>query len=394
MKDKLIRLLKNNKVLYKIYYFCGSTFLYFVSIFVRTDNKLIIFNSFGGKKYDDSPKEIHEKIIKDSRFNDYKIIWAFHSPNLLNVDGAKSIKTDTIKYFYYTLKAKCWITNSTIERALRYKNKNTFYFNTWHGTPIKKMGTDIEKDKRFLDAGEKVKWKVDLMCAQGVYDATIFSRAFNIDYDKFVISGLPRNDILANYNDNYKQQLKIKLNIPLNKKVILYAPTFREFDKDKKLNCVIKPPIDFEKWKSEISDEYILLLRAHYEVSKILNIKTDDFLYDFSDYECLNDLMVVSDILISDYSSIYFDYSVMGKPMLCFAYDYDKYMENRGMYIDIREEFPCEIAYDESALLDQILNLDYEKMSSATIQFRDKYIEEYGNATNICVDKIWENIKE
>lgn len=108
-------------------------------------------------------------------------------------------------------------------------------------------------------------------------------------------------------------------------------------------------PVNFENWRKRLSDDWVVLFRAHYEVTKALKIQDDEFIRDMSSYPSLEDLMIVSDVLISDDSSMFFDYSVMHKPMLCFAYDYVRYAKERGMYFDIREYLP--FASKENELL-------------------------------------------
>ena len=319
------------------------------------------------------------------------MVWAFQNPNDFDLPRGKSIKTDSLRYFIISLKARVWVTNSTVERGLNFKGKNTYYFNTWHGTPIKKMGKDISINSSSFSG--KFKWKVDLMTAQSKYEADIFSRVFNIDREKFLICGLPRNDNLANVSEETKRSVMMKLGLPLDKKVILYAPTFREYERDEKLNCVIAPPIDFVKWKKIIGSEYVILFRAHYEVSKVLNIKIDNgFIYNMSEYPVLNDLMIASDMLISDYSSIYFDYSILDKPMICYTYDYENYMDKRGLYFDIREEL-LGGSITENEILDLIKNLPLEKAMEKVKEFRNRYVESYGNATKTSIDVILEKIK-
>ena len=378
------------------YNFCRKVLVRILSAFIKTDYKMILFISYDGKKYDDSPRVIYEKILGDERFfKEYKFIWGFINPRQFEIAGSANtlkIKTGTLKYYYYALKAKCCITNAN-NGIWDYKKKTSFCFNTWHGAPIKKIGAEPENKEYAQQIIAP-----DILCAQGEYDADILSRIFGIDRAKILISGLPRNDALANCNDNCNKNIRLnilnKLSLPKDKKIILYCPTFRDYDmQDNNGGYSICPPVNFKEWKNKIGKDYIILFRAHYYIMKILNIEFNDFIYDFSDYGSLNDLMIISDLLISDYSSIYFDYSVMGKPMLCFAYDYGKYMQNRGLYIDIKKELPCEIACKENALLSQILNLDYEKMSHAAVKFREKYVGEFGNAANICVDKIWESIR-
>ncbi|MFG6496241.1 CDP-glycerol glycerophosphotransferase family protein [Fictibacillus sp. UD] len=383
-------LVKFFKPLYSMYYTIGSFSLNILKLFVKSDDHVILFISFGGKKFDDSPRVIYEGMINDSRFDKYDLVWAFHHPENFKIPRGKKIKTDSIKYFITALKARCWISNSTVERGLSFKGKKTFYFNTWHGTPIKKMGEDISIENKSF--GSSAKWNVDMMTSQSKYEADIFSRVFNIDRDKFLVCGLPRNDSLANVTIKAKHDMMRKIGLPMDKKVILYAPTFREYERDKKLNCVLAPPINFEKWKKEIGDEYIILLRAHYEVAQVLNLNANDgFVYDVSNYSVLNDLMIAADILISDYSSILFDYSILDRPMICFTYDYEKYMHNRGLYFDIRKEI-LGGSNSEEEILDLINNLPFEKASDLVRNFRRKYVESYGNATKYSLDAIFKSI--
>lgn len=388
MKKKLITFVKYFKFLYFLYYYIFSFFINVLKVFIKPDEKLILINSFGGKKYDDSPKEIFEAMRKDERFKAFRFVWAFHNPQEYTVDGAKIIKTDCLEYFITALKARCWITNSTIERGLNFRGKNTLYFNTWHGTPIKKMGTDISDTNRSFSS--KSSFGADVLTVQGDYEADIFSRVFNISQDKLLKCGLPRNDFLVNCSIQEKNILKKKIGIPDDKIIILYAPTFREYERDSVQNCILVPPMDINKWRRKLGDNFCLLFRAHYEVAKIMEIREDSFIKNMTEYPCLNDLMIVSDLLISDYSSVFFDYSIMNKPMLHFTYDYEKYSENRGMYFDIRNELNG--SDNEDDLIDLINNLDFEKELQLLEKFRKKYVNYYGSAVEQSINCIYDNI--
>lgn len=386
MKKRLMVLIKYFKCLYTIYFYVFGFVLSILKIFIKPDKRLILINSFGGKKYDDSPKVLYEAMIQDERFKEYKIVWAFHEPTLHNIPN--SIKADTIKYFITALRASCWISNSAIERGLSFKNKKTFYFNTWHGSPIKKMGEDIEKkNKSFRSKGRN---SIDVMVSQSDFEADIFSRAFGIPRKNFLMCGMPRNDILVHYTCEQKKEIKEKLRLPVGKKVILYAPTFREYERDKEQNCVLIPPMNIEKWQNELEDDFCLLFRAHYEVGKVMNVEDNDFVKNMTSYLNLNELMIVADVLISDYSSIFFDFSIMDKILLHFTYDYDKYEEHRGMYFDIREMLSggdC-----EEDVIKCIKNMDIAKEKEKTKIFRDKYMNYYGNATKESLDCIIKHI--
>lgn len=387
MKNYLINIIKEYPIIRNIYNFLGNTLFRFISIFIKTDENLILFNSFGGKKYDDSPRELYEYMKKDPRFSEYHFVWAFHEPYKYKVDGAEVIKTDNLKYFLIAMRAKCWITNSGIGRGLSFKKKETIYINTWHGTPLKLMGQDSPGAK------QGIKYGYDLQCAQSEYEAKIFSKAFNIPYKNFLIKGLPRNDTLNIVNESIIKEKRKKLGIPLNKKILLYAPTFREYERDNNHNCVITPPIDFKKWKKTLGDNYVVLLRLHYEVKKMLSTEIDgQFVLDASDYPILNDLMIASDALITDYSSIMFDYSILDKPIYIFAYDYDVYNEKRGMYFDVRKALTGgDISEDELLVLIKYDDLDSN--IKKVRNFREKYVTEYGYATEETVNAIYSLLK-
>ena len=254
------------------------------------------------------------------------------------------------------------------------------------------MGCDINKDNYSFKIKRKKKQHAskNVMLAQSKYDVDVFSRAFNRPRENFKIVGLPRNDKLAGITSECQIAMKKKFGIPSEKKVILYAPTFREYDKDSSNNVILTHPIDVKLWQKRLGNDYVLLFRAHYEVARVMGIEYDDFVKNVSSYPSLDDLMLISDILISDYSSIFFDYAIMHKPMLCYAYDYDEYALKRGMYFDIRDWLPS--ASSEEELLELIKNTDVTRASEATVAFQKQFVTEYGSATKQSLDIIYNNI--
>ena len=384
-------LIRGSRLLYNIYYILGSLFFNLLKYLLKTDNKLILFSSYSGRKYDDSPKYIYEKMLNDIRFSKMRFVWAFIDKNEFSYVKSEKVNINSFKYWILALKARCWITNVGIERGLNVKGRNVFYLNTWHGTPIKKIGNDISYINNNFSTNVK-QWQLDILLSQSSYEAEIYSRVFGIPATKIKLIGYPRNDVLL-YNECFNiSKIKELLGVDFRKKVILYAPTFRESMMDENGNFLSCPPIHFDKWEQCLSSKYVVLFRAHSAVNNILNIQFNRFLIDVSTYDSLNDLMQISDILISDYSSIYFDYSIMDKPMICFAYDFDLYKAERGLYFDIRKELSDDIIENEDQLLDAILHLDYQASIQRTISFRNKYLTEYGHATARCLDILAENI--
>lgn len=386
----IINGVKNSKFIYTIYYYMGSVGISILKLFLKTDEKLIVFNSYGGRKYDDSPKAVYEKMINDPRFEDYKFVWAFLHPEEHDVPKASIIKIDTFAYYKALIKARVWVTNSSMTRGLDFLGKHTFILNTWHSTTVKKIGTDVKKDSQSFTPKSN-KSMASIMLAQGTYDVNMLSRVFNLPKEIFRITGLPRNDRLVHATEEDRILMRSKLGIPADKKVLLYAPTYREYENDEWGNCVMSIPVDFNKWKEKLGKEYVLLLRAHYGVVKVLKIQENDFIRNVSNYPELNDLMIASDVLISDYSSIFVDFSILGRPMLCFTYDYELYERERGLCFDVRKELSSYIT-DEDTLIKEIQNLDIEERSRIAKMFCSKFIESCGNAAQSSVDFIYEAI--
>ena len=384
----LVSKVKHTRLFYNAYFYIGSSFIRLLKLFIKPNDRLIVFSSFSGKSYDDSPRAIYEGMIKDHRFDDYELVWDFRDPQKYNIERGSKIKTDTLTYYTTLLKARLWITNVSMYRGLEFTGINSYVFNTWHGTAIKKLGIDVIGKKTFK--GKTKQKRGDVLLAQGLYDVKTFSHAYEMPRQSLLAFGLPRNDELVyNNKPDIINELKAHLGIAPDKKVILYAPTYREYQRDNNKNSIFSLPINIGNWEERLSSDFVILFRAHPDVFKVLNIVENDFVKDVSTYPHVNELMLMSDLLISDYSSIFFDYSILGRPMLCFAYDYDRYNEERGLYFDIRKELASERLSDENILVDTIIKLDWEERSRISIDFRDKYVESFGDATQKSLDYLY-----
>lgn len=396
MLNRIKNTVKYNKTIYSIYYNLGSFLLKLISLFIKTDDNLILYVVYGGQRYDDSPRFVYEYMLKESKTNktysNYKHVWAFVNPADINVSSISSkqmVKIDTFKYYLTAMKAKYWITNSSASRGLNFKKKQTINVLFQHGTAgIKKLDADLSKGNKSFNLGFDEKF--DFIIIQGKKEESILKRAWRLTGENLYNIGLPRNDELV--LSNMEKEIKIKsiLNIPPNKKVILYAPTFREYSVDSSLATFLDTPIDFLKWEKIIGDKYVVLLTAHYEVAKLLNIpKNSNFVINAFKYPYINDLMIVSDILISDYSSIIFDYSILGRPIISYAYDYDKFIQERGIYPGYENLFSDGIIKTEDELLEVIVSMDETKYADECKYtrecIRDEYISNYGNATEKSV---------
>lgn len=389
MREKIILFVRRHPVILNCIYDVLRCFFNFISLFIpKTDT--ILFSSYGGRKLDDSPYELYKEIIRRKEFDKHEIVWAFVNPDQFEIPRGIKVKIDTPAFFKTLLKARIWISNTGIDRDIGISKRGHISVETWHGCPLKKICG--EENTGSVSNNKLLKRKQDtttIRCAQGEYDLEIYSRVFNSSRETFLMCDLPRNDILAK-GISEEEQIQIKKNIGIidNRKVVLYMPTFREYSLDKNNNICMAPPLNMEYWKEKLSEEYVLLIRAHYAVTKVMKIVNDGFTYDVSDYPSVNDLYFISDILISDYSSSYIDYSILQRPMLCYAYDLEEYTEKRGLYIDLAKELPCPIDKDESALIEHLENMDYMEYSEKSRLFHEKYSSHAGNATNAVINEI------
>jgi CDP-glycerol glycerophosphotransferase len=260
------------------------------------------------------------------------------------------------------------------------------YLNTWHGTPVKTAGNAAtgRKDYDFSN--------IDFFCVSGSYEEKLYIRDLKIKPTSIIRTGLPRNDDLYHVTDEETSTIKAKLSIPSDRKVALYAPTWRD-SKDNGKTYLIAPPINMELWKEKLDSDYILLLRTHPYTTKMLGIQFDDFVRNFSDYTCINDLLKISDVLISDYSATIFDYSILERPIICFGYDYESYRQERGLYLDLEKEIPGGIVKTENEVLERLLSMDIDKEQNDVRKFRNKYIEYGGKATETCAKLLLEGRK-
>ncbi len=393
MRDKILNFLRVHPNILNVFWKVAHVVFSFIGLFVPIRKKTMLITSFAGRKYDDSPKALYEEILCRHEFDDWDIIWAFVDPKNFDIPRGRKIAIDTWPFFMALLYSHVWISNSGMDRNIDIRKKDIIKIETWHGTPFKKIGEDQNSGTigNYKECGPID--KKTIRCAQSEFDRDIFVRVFNADKNCILLSDLPRNDGLFRYTDKDIIGIKKTLGIQEGKKVLLYMPTYREYLVNEKKQTYLAPPINLDYWRGELGNQYVLLFRAHYAVTAALNLKEDDFLKDASAYPYINDLYAVADILISDYSSAYIDYSILDKPMLCFAYDEEEYIKKRGLYINLHQELPCPIDKNENDLINHIKNINWAKESEATRHFHKKYAPYAGNASNIVVNKLIQELK-
>ena len=333
------------------------------------NEKQIIFESFMGRNFSDSPKAIYEYMINNNEFKSYKFIWAFSEPEkykCLEKSNTTIIKYGSKEYYKSYATSKYWITNSRIPEHIKRKEKQV-YVQCWHGTPLKKLGHDIKVEfdnamnslKDFVNKYDIDTKRYTHMVSPSKYTTEKYKSAFdlkNVNPDcKIIEKGYPRNDFLYNHNIEDVEKIKSKLNIPSEKKVVLYAPTWRDNQHSSSSGYVYKLNLDLENLYNNLSGEYVMLVRSHYFITNSFDFsKYENFIFDVSSYNDINDLYVISDILITDYSSVFFDYANLKRPIIFYMYDYDEYKYKlRDFYIETNE-LPGPMIFEEKELVNAI----------------------------------------
>lgn len=367
---------------------------------VQTDKKTVLFMSFHGRSFSDNPRALYQEMKQQDRFSDFSYVWVVRDASM-RIEGAKTVKFGSLAFFYYLAKSRYWIFNCKTYPFMICK-KDQVYLQTWHGTPLKRLAHDIQisSDAKFYRSGlnaqemqstydDDVK-KYTYMIAPNSFCTRVFQSAFGIEKERLIETGYPRNDILINADEQKKQEIRARLGIPEGKKVLLYAPTWRD-NSFVAAGYTFELQADFRKWKEMLADEYVLLFKPHYLIINKFS-ETEElngFLYNVDASSEISDLYLIADVLVTDYSSVFFDYAILGRPIYFYMYDLDSYREElRGFYIDIYSDLPGDIYEDEEAMLKDIRegNFDRERLSQFNARFNE---HEDGHASQRVIDIVF-----
>lgn len=337
-------------------------------------NNRILFSNFFGKSYGDNPKYIAEELLKD---NKNELVWLVKDKYYDNIPKEiKQVKRGTIKELYYLSTSKIWVDNCRKHYGIT-KRKKQFYIQTWHGgIGLKKIEAAADNlPKNYIKSAKNDSKMIDIIISNCTYRTNQYKNHFWYN-GEIVETGLPRNDAFFKTID--KNKIKKELKIAENKKIILYAPTFRSYSYD-------YMQIDFNKLikriKEYLGENYIVLVRLHPSLANKIEIKETDYIKNVSNYTDADDLMLISDMLISDYSSIMFDYLYTNNPVYLYAPDLKEYIGNRGINF-VYEELPFVISYNSDELVNNIINKKDKRKTKELKEFlNEMQLKDDGNAS-------------
>ena len=350
----------------------------------KTDKKLVLFEAYNGRQYACSPRALYEAMLQDDKYKEYHFVWAFKDVKkykwLRDNRNTTVVEMKSRPYRKIQTSAGYIITNS-IQLGYFRRSEEQVMLQTWHGTPLKRLGCDIEIDCENVSTAEKIHKRYSTrskeythMISPSAFCTEKLTSAFalkqNGKEDIMIEKGYPRNDRLINATPQDISRLKKEYGIPEGKKVILYAPTYRDNQKGKKhTGFSYELNLDFDRFLEAMGPDVVILFRTHYFVATRFDFsKGDGRIINVSEVDDINELYLMSDLLITDYSSVFFDFACLKRPVVLYMYDLKEYQTAiRDFYIDLKE-LPFPIVETQDALEDMVIK------QLTRFEYDDKYL--------------------
>ena len=346
------------------------------------------FIAFSGRQYSDSPRRISELLLKEHP--EIEQVWAFVEPEkfaFLKEKGIKVVKYKSLEYLYYVMTSKVYVDNAEFWSILKFR-PGQMVLETWHGGGAYKRvgGHRIDVNQREQQhAVEKMNKITLFLSSSKAFTKYVIRDAYQ--YRGEVLEcGLPRNDDLLSPDPATAAKARETLGIPAGAKVLLYAPTFRNS------HTLDLYDVDFARLKASLEarfgGEWVIVLRMHYYLADKAMAVGAPWLYNATDYPDMQELLLSSDVLLTDYSSCMWDFSLMKKPCFLYARDIDEYRGERDFYTPI-ESWPFPLAADNDALAQVIAQFDDEQYrADAARHHAELGSTESGTAAKQCVERI------
>lgn len=350
------------------------------------NKRKVYMECYWGTKLDCNPLALANQLKKDSN---YSIVFGYKKESKFEKDPSFDyVRIGSLKYWYTVATSYILVTNTNFRTEL-IKRADSIHIQTQHGTPLKYMGLDCRETP-----SDRMNWRNfakrcrrwDYVISSNPYSSMIWRRAMPYNYT-VIESGYPRNDIFFDATQDQIDKIKKELGVDKDKKVILYAPTFRDTQKNSR--NIILPVMELSK---SLQEDYVLLIRSHH-LSKDEKYLFNNII-DVSSYPRTNELCLISDLLITDYSSIMFDFACLKRPIILYMPDYDEYVAKRGMYFDIRKKAPGPIANTKSELKNILLNEHFlsDENKHKLLEFNKEFCPwDDENASSRAWDKILNN---
>jgi CDP-glycerol glycerophosphotransferase len=323
----------------------------------------VFFVSWKGKQCTGNPLGIAEELRR--RGDDREQLWAITDWSVPVPEGGTGVLRGTEEYYEALARSKYIIANDDMQLPFR-KRDGQVYLQTWHGTPLKRIGFDITNPQfisgtAYFDhlARDVAQW--DLLLSPNPFSTPIMRRAFRYD-GEICEYGYPGNDLLCQSGTaEVAARVRDRLGLPAGKRVVLYAPTWRDnqvYANGRRYRFDMR--LDLERAWRELGDDHVFLIRGHHHTADDVPAgMRDGFALNVTAYPDITELYLVSDVLVTDYSSAMFDYAVTGRPILFFTYDLAEYRDSlRGFYFDFEAEAPGPLLARSAEVIEAIRDVD------------------------------------
>lgn len=372
-------------------YICLRTIFLVFRIFPINNNKVVL-NAFVGKGFCDNPKYIAKELLKSN--SDLDLVWIVNNLNEPMPKGIRVVKRHSLSEFYELATARIWIDNSRIPLYV-IKRKGQYYIETWHGCiGMKKVGK-AANTQGFIGL-HRVKHDTqltDLMVSNSDFSDRLYREDFMYN-GEILRCGSPRIDILVKGSNQEKIEIKSRLGLNNQVKIALYAPTFRDNGR------IDVYDIDFDavisSLKTRFGGDWVVLIKLH----PVMAARQDIFVYserviNCSEYRDIYELMAVSEVLITDYSSVLFEMGLIYKPVFLYTKDIDEFTKERGLYFEL-DSLPFQFATNNEELKNNILGFSSDHYKERVNSFNNKFLKaaEPGNASSAVANYIMRRINE
>lgn len=376
------------------YYRVMAWMFRFGSLLPRRD--IAVFESDRGSAYGGSPRALFERLHERGTSLD---LWYVNNSTLRVPEGSHKVFRLTPRYFWTLSRARYWVFNQNVHDLCK-RPRGTHYLQTWHGTPLKRMQNDVpvmhgRADDYHTKAQELVdRWST--LVSPSPFATQAFRSAFGFE-GPILETGYPGNDVFHTADGRRRaREARIRLGLPEDRTVVLYAPTFRDDGRAAGASGAWshEMALDLGRFAERLGSDVTLLVRLHPLVKFTWPRDLDASIMNVSKYPDAQDLLLIADALITDYSSIMFDYAQRKRPIISFVYDLEHYRDDlRGFYVDLEEIAPGPVVRTSDEVIDAVSRLDEleVKYADRLAVFRERFggLED-GHASDRVIDAVFD----
>jgi CDP-glycerol glycerophosphotransferase len=360
------------------------------------DQSTVVFESGVGKQFADSPRYIYEELVR--RGSPLRKVWAYNGKLHTADERTEVVERLSPGYYWHLGRARYWVNNQNFPFYFT-RRPDGVYLQTWHGTPLKRMLHDLDtvhgRDDGYLDRVTVASRQWSVLASPSPFATERMRSAFRYPGEVIEV-GYPRNDVLLGPGRaGLAAAVRRRLGVAAGARVVLYAPTFRDDQSRGRGRFSFTMPFDLTAFHQRFGADTVLLLRMHVLITSGLQIPAEcaGSVLDVSTYPEIQELFLASDALVTDYSSVFFDYAALRRPMVFYAHDLESYRDDlRGFYLDYEHDLPGPVVTTQGQLFDVLADLDGAQQAHKARY--DAFLERFaphddGQASRRVVDAVF-----